>query len=222
MHAKRGVERIKKEEQANQVIEKLRADYPEAATRLHYDSLFQLLVAVILSAQSTDDQVNRVTPDLFKAYPDAAAISRADIEDLEKHIRGVGLYHNKARHLREMAGLLVERFAGEVPGNFEQLMQLPGVGRKTANVVIAVGFGGPGLGVDTHVHRVANRLGLVATQDRNRTEKELKEIIPLKYWNQTHHLFIWHGRQVCKARRPNCSQCNISHLCSYHTTPSGH
>jgi endonuclease-3 len=201
--------------QAQTVLNILDKEYPDAGTQLHYNDLFQLLVAVVLSAQCTDKQVNRVTPALFARYPDAAAMAQAQLNDLEDLIKGVGLYHSKARHLKQTAQILVSQYEGQVPDTFEQLLELPGVGRKTANVIIAVGFDGPGLGVDTHVHRVANRLGLVNSRDRNRTEKELKTIIEPERWNRAHHLFIWHGRQVCKARRPNCASCVLQEQCEY-------
>jgi endonuclease-3 len=202
--------------QAETVLNILDKEYPDAGTQLHYNDLFQLLVAVVLSAQCTDKQVNRVTPALFARYPDASSMAQAKLNDLEDLIKGVGLYHSKARHLKHTAQILVSQYEGQVPDTFEQLLELPGVGRKTANVIIAVGFDGPGLGVDTHVHRVANRLGLVNTKDRNRTEKELKAIIDPERWNRAHHLLIWHGRQVCKARRPNCAACVLQELCQYY------
>jgi endonuclease-3 len=202
--------------QAETVLNILDKEYPDAGTQLHYNDLFQLLVAVVLSAQCTDKQVNRVTPALFARYPDASSMAQAELNDLEDLIKGVGLYHSKARHLKQTAQILVSQYEGQVPDTFEQLLELPGVGRKTANVIIAVGFDGPGLGVDTHVHRVANRLGLVNTKDRNRTEKELKAIIDPERWNRAHHLLIWHGRQVCKARRPNCAACVLQELCQYY------
>lgn len=201
--------------QAEAILKLLRQEYPQAGTQLKYRNMFQLLVAVILSAQSTDQQVNRVTPPLFARYPDANAMAEADIDQLEEMIKSVGLYHSKARHLKNMAQILVDKYEGRVPETFKQLMELPGVGRKTANVVIAVGFGGPGLGVDTHVHRVANRLGLVNARNRDSTEKQLKEIIKPEDWNQTHHLLIWHGRQVCKARKPECQRCVLKKHCQY-------
>lgn len=202
--------------QAETVLNILDKEYPDAGTQLHYNDLFELLVAVVLSAQCTDKQVNRVTPALFARYPDAATMAQAEINDLEDLIKGVGLYHSKARHLKQTAQILVSQYEGQVPDSFEQLLELPGVGRKTANVIIAVGFDGPGLGVDTHVHRVTNRLGLVNSRDRNRTEKELKAIISSERWNRAHHLFIWHGRQVCRARRPNCAACVLQELCQYY------
>lgn len=202
--------------QAETVLNILDKEYPDAGTQLHYNDLFQLLVAVVLSAQCTDKQVNRVTPALFARYPDASSMAQAELNDLEDLIKGVGLYHSKARHLKQTAQILVSQYEGQVPNTFEQLLELPGVGRKTANVIIAVGFDGSGLGVDTHVHRVANRLGLVNTKDRNRTEKELKAIIDPERWNRAHHLLIWHGRQVCKARRPNCAACVLQELCQYY------
>lgn len=201
--------------QAELVLDLLDKEYPDAGTQLNYHTLFELLTAVVLSAQCTDKQVNRVTPALFARYPDAFAMAKAEIDDLEELIKGVGLFHSKSRHLKQLAQILVSKYEGKVPDSFEELLELPGVGRKTANVVIAVGFGGPGLGVDTHVHRVANRLGLVNSHNTNGTEKMLKEIISSDRWNCAHHLLIWHGRQVCKARRPHCAKCVLQEECQY-------
>lgn len=206
--------------QAEGVLDLLDKQYPDAGTQLNYNTLFELLVAVVLSAQSTDKQVNQITPALFAKYPDAFAMANAEIDELEDLIKGVGLFHSKARYLKQLAQILVSKYEGKVPGSFEELLELPGVGRKTANVVIAVGFGGPGLGVDTHVHRVANRLGLVNSRNPNGTEKGLKGIISPERWNRAHHLLIWHGRQVCKARRPDCGGCVLQEQCQFNRQQS--
>lgn len=195
------------------MLEKLSHEYPDAGTLLKYSSLFELLAAVILSAQSTDEQVNKVTEKLFLRYNTPHAMAQAEIAELEKLIRQVGLYKSKARNLKKMAEMLVEEHNGEVPDNMEDLLKLPGVGRKTANVVLAVGFNKPGLGVDTHVHRVANRTGLVRAKNPVATEIQLKELIPVSSWGKAHHLFIFHGRRVCRARRPECESCIIEDLC---------
>ena len=201
--------------QTELVLDLLDKEYPDAGTQLNYHTLFQLLVAVVLSAQCTDKQVNRVTPALFAKYPDAFAMAEADIDDLKELIKGVGLFQSKSRHLKQLSQVLVSKYNGRVPDSFDELMELPGVGRKTANVVIAVGFDGPGLGVDTHVHRVANRIGLVNSRTTKGTEKQLKESIDPERWNRAHHLLIWHGRNVCKARRPHCGECILQEICRY-------
>ncbi len=195
------------------ILKLLMAEYPDAQTMLVFNSRFELLVAVILSAQSTDVQVNRVTAELFKKYKNPEDMAAISLSELEHLIKGVGLYKSKAKNTKAMAEILINQHNGQVPAEFDQLMQLPGVGRKTANVILAVGFNQPGLGVDTHVHRVANRLGLVDTKNAHKTEKELKELIPQELWSQSHHLFIWHGRRVCKARNPMCEQCVVKELC---------
>ncbi len=201
------------ENPARQVLLRLEREYPEAGTRLKFSNLFELVVAVLLSAQTTDEQVNRVTGELFRRFPTPAAMASASLEELEEAIKQVGLFRNKAKHLKELAIMLCEQYDGQVPDDFDELLRLPGIGRKSANVIMAVGWGRPGLGVDTHVHRVANRLGLVSCQARNQTELSLKEQIPPEKWAQAHHLFISHGREVCKSRRPNCDKCVLQDLC---------
>lgn len=196
-----------------QILDLLCQEYPEAGTMLEFNSIFELLVAVILSAQTTDTQVNRVTAHLFSRYNTARDIADLDLAELEELIKAVGLYKNKAKNIQAMSKKLIEEYGGEVPAELDELIKLPGVGRKTANVVLAVGFGLPGLGVDTHVKRVANRLGLVHTQNADKVEKELKALIPQEMWSKSHHLLIWHGRRVCKARTPQCGQCVLDPLC---------
>ncbi len=196
-----------------QILDLLMQEYPDAGTMLEFDSIFQLLVAVILSAQTTDAQVNRVTAGLFSQYstaPDFADLDPAVLEDL---IKAVGLYKSKAKNIQAMAQKLMQEYGGEVPADLNELITLPGVGRKTANVVLAVGFGLPGLGVDTHVKRLAQRLGLVNTKNADKIEKELKVLIPQEMWSKSHHLLIWHGRRVCKARKPQCGHCLLDSLC---------
>ncbi len=199
---------------AKKILDILQETYPEAGTRLSFQSPFQLLVAVVLSAQSTDEQVNQVTAKLFSKYSTPQEMAALSLEELQEFIRGVGLFRNKARHIKALSEMLLERYGGEVPRRFEELIKLPGVGRKSANVVLAVGFGMPGLGVDTHVHRVSNRLGLVDAKQTHQTEAALKAQIPRKRWGQAHHLLISHGRAVCKARSPQCSSCLLESICS--------
>ncbi|MBO8158570.1 endonuclease III [Thermosyntropha sp.] len=202
-----------KKDRCSLILERLFLEYPDAGTMLKYNSFFELLVAVILSAQTTDKQVNKVTPELFAVYNTPEAMAKADLKELEEKIKKVGLYRSKAKNLKNMARFLIDFYDGKVPDDFEELMKLPGVGRKTANVVLSVGFGKPGLGVDTHVHRVVNRLGLVQTDNPIKTEYELKDLISVELWGRAHHLFIFHGRRVCKARRPECIKCIINDLC---------
>ncbi len=197
----------------DEMLDLLLQEYPDAGTMLVFSSRFELLVAVILSAQSTDAQVNRVSAELFKRYKTPESLAALSLSELEDIIQGVGLHKSKAKNIKAMAEKLIKEYNGQVPADFNELLKLPGVGRKTANVVLAVGFNQPGLGVDTHVHRVANRLGLVNTKNADKTEKELKALIPQELWSKSHHLFIWHGRRVCKARRPRCRECVLEELC---------
>jgi len=198
----------------DEILHRLQARYPDAGTRLKYSNTFELLVAVVLSAQSNDEQVNRATPVLFKLYGTPEKMALASQDEIEALIRGVGLYRNKARHLVEMARVLVEKHGGEIPSTFEGLLKLPGVGRKSANVIMAQGFAQPGLGVDTHVQRVSYRLGLVPDHNPAHTEATLKACIPPAQWGKAHHLLISHGRQVCKARQPACQDCFLKDICA--------
>lgn len=204
---------VGKKKRAAQILDLLQQEFPNAGTMLEFGDTFQLLVAVILSAQSTDVQVNRVTGQLFSRYKTPRDFAEADLEELEEAIRGVGLYRTKASNIQKMAHILLEKYQGQVPDDFDELMKLPGIGRKTANVMMSVGFGQPGLGVDTHVHRVSNRLGLVEEKTPDKTELALKAIIPRRRWSQAHHLLIFHGRKTCTARKPKCPACVINLLC---------
>lgn len=204
---------ISSKKRAKEILHRLELEYQDAGTMLEYKSIFELLVAVILSAQSTDAQVNRVTRVLFVTSNIPQDFAGMDIIELEDAIRGVGLYKAKARSIQNISRILVEKYQGQVPDNFDDLLQLPGIGRKTANVILSVGFNQPGLGVDTHVHRVSNRLGLVKEQYPDKTELILKSIIPRKNWSQAHHLLIFHGRRICTARKPKCSDCILESLC---------
>jgi len=200
-------------ELAQEIIRRLQLEYPEAGTMLRFTTPFELLVAVVLSAQSTDAQVNRVTAELFESYRTPEDFAQVDLRVLEELIHGVGLNKGKAKHIKSLSGILLEKYRGEVPADFDSLLELPGVGRKTANVMLSVGFDQPGLGVDTHVQRVSNRLGLVKETNPDKTEKALKAIIPIDHWSKAHHLFIFHGRKVCLARKPDCAQCILEDIC---------
>lgn len=200
-------------QQIIQIIDCLAREYPEAECALIHQNLFQLLVAVTLSAQTTDKSVNRVSDGLFERYPDALALSMANPADLETILRPVGMYKTKSRNLIGLAAMLRDRFDGHVPTTYEELITLPGVGRKTANVVLSVGLGEPRIAVDTHVFRLANRIGLTKATDVLKTELALMECIPKDRWTATHHGLIFHGRNCCTARNPACSRCVIEELC---------
>ncbi len=198
-------------------VEYFSTHQPDAKTELNYTNSYELLVAVILSAQCTDKRINQITPKLFERVPDAFAFSHGSVEEIFEYIRSVSYPNNKAKHLAGMSKILVEQFNGEVPSTMEDLQKLPGVGRKTANVITSVIFEAPAMAVDTHVFRVANRLGLT----RNATtplavEKQLIEYLPDETIRHAHHWLILHGRYVCLARRPKCEICPITHFCKYY------
>ncbi|MDQ3183510.1 MAG: endonuclease III [Actinomycetota bacterium] len=199
---------------ASEVIARLKAEYPDARTDLDWSNPLELLVATILSAQTTDVQVNRVTESLFAKYRKAEDYADAALDVLEEDIRPTGFYRNKARSLRGMARALVEEHGGEVPRTMPELVALPGVGRKTANVVLGNAFGtNEGIVVDTHVRRVSNRLGLTESQDPVKIEQDLMGVVPEEDWTIFSHLLIFHGRRTCKARKPDCPNCVLNHIC---------
>ncbi len=207
--------RMRKEERYARVLAHFREQMPEVNTELEFGSVFQLLVAVVLSAQCTDKRVNQVTPELFLHYPDARSMAQAEPEDVLEYISSVSYPNAKADHLVKMARMLVERHDSEVPSDMNQLLDLPGVGRKTANVIQSVAFGKSTLAVDTHVYRVAHRLGLV-TQRANtpyKVEMELTKYIPEEEIPRAHHRLLLHGRYVCTSRKPHCEKCELSDLC---------
>ena len=207
---------MKKSELYERVISYFSEAMPVAETELHFASPFQLLVAVVLSAQCTDRRVNMVTPALFAAYPDAETMAQASEEEIYRYIHSVSYPHNKSRHLAGLSRMLVEEFGGVVPCDVDELQRLPGVGRKTANVVAAVEFDQPAMPVDTHVFRVANRIGLtVNSKTPLQTERELVKHIPEALIPKAHHWLILHGRYVCQARRPKCEQCGLAEVCAY-------
>ncbi len=203
------------DEDISKVIETLEYMHPEAACALEHRDPFELVVAVALSAQTTDVSVNKATPALFAKYPTAEALAAADREDVIELIRTIGLYRNKSSNIIKLARKLTEEFDGKVPCDYDSLISLPGVGRKTANVVLAEGFGVPRIAVDTHVFRVANRIGLTDEKDVTATEEELMRRIPENLWIRTHHLLIFHGRKCCHARKPDCKNCGLSGICLY-------
>ncbi len=201
--------------EAKEIMEKLHTAFPDAKGELDHSNPFELLIATILSAQTTDKMVNRVTPALFAKYPTPQALAQAPIADVENTIRNIGLYRNKAKNICGAATMLVDKFDGQVPTNREDLVLLPGVGRKTANVVLSNAFGVPAIAVDTHVFRVSNRLGLSKSKTVDQCEKDLNNILDEDTWSHAHHLLIFQGRYVCKAQRPLCEECNVVSHCRY-------
>lgn len=204
------------DEQIGKTLDELERMHPEAACALDFGTRFQLLVAVMLSAQTTDVSVNKVTPALFEKYPTAEAMADADPLDVQEIIRTIGLYKNKANNVVKMAKQLTEDYGGEVPGDYNELIKLPGVGRKTANVVLAEAFGKARIAVDTHVFRVANRIGITDGKDPTAVEEGLMARLPEDQWIRAHHLLIFHGRKVCHARKPDCGNCGLRGICKYY------
>ena len=197
-----------------EIIRLLEQEYGEATCALHHDGAYQLLVATILSAQCTDARVNMVTPALFRRYPDAHAMAEADLDDLQEIIRSTGFFRNKSKSLHGSARRLVDEFDGEVPSNMPDLLKLPGVARKTANVVLGTAYGiASGVVVDTHVGRLSRRLGLTVQKTPEKVEKDLMGMIPRDEWINFAHRLIHHGRRVCQARRPRCEECAFADLC---------
>ena len=195
------------------IDETLKSLYPGEFEGLNYANPFQLLVATILSAQCTDARVNTVTPALFARFPTARDIAGCDIKELQRLIKPTGFYKNKAKNIRACCVALVERFGGEVPGKLDDLVTLPGVGRKTANVILGHGFDTPGVAVDTHVGRLSRRLGLTRHRDPVKVERVLMELVPQREWTDFSHRLITHGRKVCFSRKPRCESCALAHLC---------
>ena len=195
------------------VLDLLAEAYPDAGCELNFRNPFQLLIAVVLSAQTTDKRVNQVSTELFEKYPDPAAFMNADVEELQAILRPIGMYRTKAANVMGLSRKLMEEFDGIVPEDQTQLESLPGVGRKSANVVLSVAFGHPRIAVDTHVFRVSNRIGLVQETNVLNTEKSLMKRIPEAEWTVNHHRLIWHGRRVCAARRPACDVCPLDGIC---------
>ena len=208
---------------SDEILDQLEIMFPEAHSELIHESTFQLLIAVILSAQTTDASVNKVTPALFEKYPTANELARADLKDVENIIRNIGLYRNKAKNIIACAKELVENYDGEVPSNMKQLTSLSGVGRKTANVVMSVAFDIPAIAVDTHVERISKRLGFAKQQDSVlQVEVKLKRKLNRQRWNRAHHLFIFFGRYFCTAKNPKCSECPFIENCREKNKNPGH
>ncbi len=203
-----------KKQRALEILVRLKTLYPNAPCTLNYETPVQLLVATILSAQCTDERVNLVTPELFRRFPDAAALAKAEIEELEVLIRSTGFFRNKAKNIQGAAALLMQEFNGQVPASMEQLLRLPGVARKTANVVLAHGYNiNAGVTVDTHVKRLCDRLGLTEYTDPIRIERDLMRLLPQPDWENWSIRLVYYGREVCKARSPRCDECILADLC---------
>lgn len=208
-----------KNERYNGIIEWFKVNMPTADTELHYETPFQLLVAVILSAQCTDKRINMVTPTLFERFKNAEEMAKSSVGEIYEYIKSVSFPNNKAKNLFGMANMLTDEFGGEVPSTMEELIKIPGVGRKTANVMLAVIFGKAAMAVDTHVFRVSNRIGLTNnSKNVEETERVLVKNIPSELLGRAHHWLILHGRYVCVARKPKCLECGISQFCKYYHT----
>ena len=201
-------------EQKKNILAKLEEMYPEAKAELVFSNPYEMMVATILSAQCTDKQVNKVTPAVFARYPDAAAMAEAREEDLYPMVKSCG-FKTKAANIIAACRMIRDEYGGEVPDTMEALTALPGVGRKTANVVLSNAFGIPAFAVDTHVFRVSNRLGLAKADTVEETERQMTRLIPRDKWGQAHHWLIWHGRRLCKAQRPLCAECALREMCPY-------
>ena len=204
----------KKQERATEIVHRLKNAYPKAKCSLDFTNAFELLIATMLSAQSTDVRVNIVTKSLFRKYPDPAAFAAASQVEMERDVKQTGFFRNKAKAVIAASKAIMERHGGEVPRTMEELTALPGVGRKTANVVLSNALNTPvGIVVDTHVTRVSGRLGLTANSDAEKIEQDLMKLIPQKEWTVFSHRLIYHGRQICVARKPKCAECVLNDVC---------
>lgn len=199
---------------SEEILKELEKLYPDAKPALHFRSPYELLVAVVLSAQCTDERVNKVTKVLFEHYDTPEKMLTLSQEELEKYIFSCGFYRNKAKHILSASRDILEKFGGQVPETLEELQTLAGVGRKTANVVYAVAFGGDAIAVDTHVFRVSNRLGLASGNTPQKVEEGLQKAIPKELWSIAHHYLIWHGRRVCHSQKPDCAGCTLKEFCA--------
>lgn len=202
------------QKKAVKIIKKLKEMYPDATCSLDFTTPFQMLVAVCLSAQCTDERVNKTTPAIFAKYPTVYDFNNMDIKVLEELIHPCGFYKNKAKNLKAASKMIVEKFNGEVPDNMEDLTSIPGVGRKSANVIMLEAFHNPqGIAVDTHAKRISNRLGFSDESDPLKIEQDLLKVIPKEYYYDVNHLLVWHGRKTCTARNPKCKECALKDLC---------
>lgn len=205
-------------EKINKILDDLDSLYPNAKAGLDFTTPFELLIATILSAQCTDVRVNKVTSVLFKEHNTPKTILDLGVDGLAKYIKSCGLYKTKSKNIINTCNVLYHDYDSKVPDTIDELMKLPGVGRKTANVVVSNAFGTPAIAVDTHVFRVTNRIGIVNEKDVLSTEKALMQEIPRDRWSKSHHLFIWHGRNLCKARNPRCEECILNDRCKFYNS----
>jgi len=209
-----------KKQRALEILARLKRLYPDAVCSLDYETPVQLLVATILSAQCTDERVNKVTPELFRQYPDAVSLASADLDDIVALVRSTGFYRNKSKNIQAACRMIVTEFGGEVPRTMEELVRLPGAARKTANVVLAHAYGiNAGVTVDTHVKRLCGRLGLTKHIDPIHIERDLMKLLPQPDWENWSIRLIYHGRAVCNARKPACDRCELSDLCAFYKDP---
>ncbi len=208
----------KKKKEVVEILDLLTQMHPDAHCELVHESAFELLIATILSAQCTDVRVNLVTEKMFKKYNKPSDFMALSIKEIESMIKTCGLYKSKAQKIKDTSTILVDKFKGEVPDTLDELVTLPGVGRKTAGVVLSNAFGVPAIAVDTHVFRVSNRIGIVKEKTPEKTEFALMKAIPKDRWTHSHHLLIFQGRRICKARNPECERCNITDFCNYYET----
>lgn len=205
---------MKSKKVAIEIIELMKKTYPDATCSLDFETPFQMVIAVMLSAQCTDERVNKTTPELFAKYPTAEAMAVADIKDLEKIIHPCGFYKNKAKNMKACSQKLIQEFNGIVPETMEELQSLPGVGRKSANVVMLEAFHNPqGIAVDTHAKRISNRIGFSKETEPEKIEKDLLKVFSKEYYYDVNHLFVWHGRNICIARSPKCKECPVNKYC---------
>ena len=204
------------DERATKIYSYLKEKFPEPMCELNFKDRYQLLVSVILSAQCTDKRVNIVTKDLFKKYPTAETMAKANLEELEQEIKPCGFYHNKAKNILSACQKIVSDFGGEVSEDYEKLLNLPSVGKKTANLITSAGFGGDAIAVDTHVFRVSRRLGLASGNTPEKVEQELMKALDKNVWSESHFLMVLFGRYICKAQRPLCEECGLKEYCKYY------
>lgn len=207
-----------KKDVAIEIIKKLKAYYPDATCSLDFKTPFEMVIAVMLSAQCTDERVNKTTPSLFAKYSTPESICEMKIEELERIIHPCGFYKNKAKNIKAMAKELIEKYKGQVPKTMEELTLLPGVGRKSANVVMLEAFNNPqGIAIDTHAKRISNRVGFSKQTDPSKIEQDILRLIPKEYYKDVNHLLVWHGRKICDARKPKCEECPIKNYCKYNS-----